>query len=93
MKFYNDKKKNDLWSKIMTNKLSAIYTYNTIKKNTYVYFYKNGQDHNTKNAACIRYDNRFNRFKQFYLHGKHYGNQNDFTKSSWRKFVKLQVFL
>ena len=85
-------KKNDLWLKIKFDKLTAIYTYNTIKKNTYVHFYKNGQDHNTKNAAYIRYDNRFNRFKQFYLNGKLYGNHDNFNKKSWRRFVKIQVF-
>ncbi len=25
--------------------------------------------------------------------GKYYGDQNDFTKKSWRKFVKIQAFL
>jgi hypothetical protein len=80
MKFYRDIN----WNKIINNKLTAIYLdYN-------IYFYKDGKIHNSKNVAYIRYDNRY---KEFYLNGKLYGNQDTFTKESWRRFVKLQVFL
>ncbi len=83
MKFYNDKINSYYWSIIFDNKLSTIHCdYYGIR------FYKNAMDHNTKNAAYIRHDG----YKQFWLNGKYYGNEDDFTKKSWRKFVKLQVF-
>ena len=70
--------------KILDNKLTAIYsTCNGIR------FYKNGSYHNTKNNAYTELDN----YKEFYLKGKYYGGQNDFTKQSWRRFCKLQIFL
>ena len=52
-----------------------------------VSFYKNGMPHNFKNTDYV---NR-NGYKTFYLNGKCYGN--NFTKESWRRFVKLQAFL
>jgi hypothetical protein len=54
----------------------------------YVRFYENGVL-NKKNRADHHYDN----YKKFYLNGKYYGNQDDFTKQSWRHFIKLQAFL
>jgi hypothetical protein len=54
-----------------------------------ILFYKNGKYSNNKNAAYIDLDIKF---KEFWLDGKPYGNKNDFTKQSWRKFVKLQAF-
>ncbi len=44
--------------------------------------------HNVKNMA---YSYR-NRYKEFYLNGILYGNNINFTKKSWHKFVKMQVF-
>ena len=85
MKFYiEDKNSNVYWNKIEDYKLAAIYYdyYNVI-------FYKNGKTHNTKNVAYIRRDG----YKTFCLNDKYFGDQNDFTKHSWRKFVKLQAFL
>ena len=80
MKFY----KEGYWNKIRINNLDAIYHdyYNVI-------FYKNGIISNSKNAAFIE----INEYKEFYLNDKDYGDENSFTKKSWRKFAKLQVFL
>ena len=78
MKFYIKYKS----SKIRSDKLTCIYTeYNAI------WIFKNGKGHNYKNAAYID-----GIYKQFFLNGKCYGTQNDFTKQSWRRFVKLQLF-
>jgi hypothetical protein len=54
-----------------------------------VVFYKNGKMHNTRNAAYI---NDLG-YKQFVLNDKYYGVETNFTKESWRRFVKLKVFL
>ncbi len=80
MKFY----KSNFYYKIIDNKLNAVYSdfYKVV-------FYKNGLRHNSKNAAFIKYNN----CKGFYLNGNFYGYKDDFTKHSWRKFVKLQAFL
>ena len=69
---------------IKNNKLTAIYMDNFGGD-----FFKDGLRHNSKNAAYIRYDG----YKQFYLNNKCYGDEDDFTKQSWRRFVKMQVFL
>ncbi len=62
-----------------------------IKKGfTVTIFFKNGKVHSSKKGAVIlSYCNDIN----FYLNGNYYGNQYNFTKKSWRKFVKMQVFL
>ena len=83
MKFYKDKFGDYFWRKIRDNNYTAIYY------DYYVSFLKNGNYHNEKNAT--NYDGI--KFKEFYLNNKCYGNHNDFTKKSWRKFVKLKVFL
>ena len=85
MKFYKDKNTDiiDFWKKIYFNKLTAIHS------DTIVRFVKNGKYHNAKNAAFIKPDG----CKQFCLNGKLYGDENDFAEKSWRKFVKMQVFL
>jgi len=73
------------------------------KTNT-VYFFKNGILHNTKNAASFH-----DRINVAYLNGVLYGlilsdlsytkfsnilyKRKFFTKKSWRRFVKTQVFL
>ena len=82
MKFYKDINCNDYYWKIRYNKLNVIYTYNKD-----ILFFKNGKKHNSKNASV------FSDFIniQFWLNGKWYGD--DFTKESWRRFVKMQVFL
>ena len=83
MKFYReDKSYYNYWSKTIRNKLTAIYCNNSI------YFFKNGEKHNAKNAAYIS-----NTGKVFCLNNQCYGYGTNFTKQSWRKFVKLQVFL
>ena len=83
MKFYKDYRYSYYWIKIINNKLTSIYSdcYNIL-------FLKNGKIHNIKNAAYIN-----GIYKNYYLNNNLYGNQNDFTKSSWRKFTKLQAFL
>jgi hypothetical protein len=90
MKFYKDTINRFYWHKIINNKLTCSYhltsPYNI---SIAIEFYKNGQNHNSKNAAKI-YNNGN---KYFYLNGKYYGDQNDFTKQSWRKFTKLKAFL
>jgi hypothetical protein len=90
MKFYREKQDCYYWTKIRVNKLTAIL--NSKNTETYancVYFFKNGRYHNAKNADYT--DD--NGFKDFCLNGKHYGNENLFTKETWRRFVKLQAFL
>jgi hypothetical protein len=84
MKFYIEYSSSYYCNKICNNELTAIYY-----KGFAVRFYKNGIWHNNKNATFIRRDG----YKEFYLNNKFYGDQNDFTKKSWRKFIKLQVFI
>ncbi len=85
MKFYNDNKEYiSYWDKIRENKLTAIYFSSTI-----VWFFKNGNFHNTKNAAFVRDDG----YKSFHLNSTFYGNDYKFNKKSWRRFVKMNVFL
>ena len=84
MKFYNNKISSFL-EKIKESKLTAIIQ-SDIKS---IFFYKNGEMHNNKNAAIIRCDE----YKQFRLNGIYYGSKNRFTKESWRKYVKLRAFL
>ena len=85
MKFYTDNKYDISYrDKILNNKLTAILS----NKNSYVQFFKNGMYHNTKNADFINHKN-----KEFSLNNKFYGNQNDFTKQLWRRFIKLRMFL
>jgi hypothetical protein len=84
MKFYvEDKYSLNYLYKIKKYELAAIYCSKSI------WFYKNGKEHNNKNAAYIRYDGN----EYFYLNGKCYGYKNKFTKQSWHKFAKLQIFL
>jgi hypothetical protein len=83
MKFYIDKGSWNYWSKINDNKLDAIYY------DIGSWFFKNGELYNTKNAAYKGNSG----FKEFNLNGKVYGTEKDFTKESWRRFVKLQAFL
>jgi hypothetical protein len=89
MKFYIDKENNDYWNKTKYNKLNMIYCYFISINYCFVEFYKNGSLYNHKNAAFVKADG----YKSFCLNGKYYGNENDFTKKSWRKFTKMQVFL
>jgi hypothetical protein len=69
-------------NKIRSNNLNAIFHdyYEVI-------FYKNGKIHNSKNAAIYSKS----RGKNFWLYDMNYSNE--FTKKSWRKFVKMQAFL
>ena len=84
MKFYREDKYDYFYcGKIISNKLNACYN-----RCNSIIFYKNGKQHNPRNASYID-----NIIKAFYLNGNFYGYKNDFTKESWRKFVKLQVFL
>ena len=84
MKFYKDNTNIYSFNEMNHNKLTYVYC-NKIT----VQFIKNGKNHNFKNMGYIVN----NTTKWFYLYGKYFGNQNDFTKSSWRKFAKLQAFL
>ncbi len=52
-------------------------------------FFKNGKLNNYKKAAIIDSDG----LKSFYLNGEFYGNSNKFNKKTWRKFVKIHIFL
>ena len=89
MKFYNDKNNYLYWFKtfdyITQNKLSAIYMYD---KNS-IAFYINGILHNKRNAAV----QSILKGSEYYLNDKCYGTEDDFTKKSWRRFIKLQAFL
>ena len=85
MKFYRDK--NNLYHylhEITDNNLSAIRQ----DKYRVILFFKNGKQYNAKNAAYV-YDG----YKEFYLNDKCCGIDDDFTKESWRRFVKIQAFL
>ena len=85
MKFYKDKINSIYyWVKIRFNKLTSIHC-----ECNAITFFKNGFYHNSKNYAI----SNVSKYKKFYLNGNFYGNQNKFTKQSWRKFVKLQAFL
>jgi hypothetical protein len=85
MKFYKDQSKNHFYyyDIICFNNLDAIYY-----DNSYVIFLKNGVESNNKNSSVI-YNNGM---KTFCLNGITYGYENDFTKQSWRRFIKMQVF-
>ena len=82
MKFYKSKNYVPLF--IFDEKLTAIYCHYE-----YVQFVKNGMYHNSKNADFINNDGD----KDFSLNDIKYGDNNSFTKESWRRFVKMQVFL
>ena len=87
MKFYKYKINKEYISKIICNKLSAIhYEYNSVR------FYKNGELHNSKNAAMIN-QGELDVGKAFYLNDIWRGSKSSFTKESWQRFVKMQVFL
>ena len=83
MKFY---KSNSYYGpyleKILSNKLNAIYC-----DADNIAFYRYGLFHNAKNVAWI-----YNNYSEFMLDNICYGTINDFTKKSWRRFVKMQVF-
>jgi hypothetical protein len=92
MKFYIDKSDDmselSYWNKIIFNKFNAIH-YDEIEES--VRFFFNGKYSNTKNAAHIN-----GNLKGFWFKNKYYGYTNNFTKQSWRRFVrelKLKVFL
>jgi hypothetical protein len=84
MKFYKADPKYNYWVNILSNKLNAIYC------NGFIRFFKNANQHNTKNAALI---SKYLKVKVFYLNGQCYGTEKQFTKQSWRKFCKLKAFL
>ena len=85
MKFYKDYFCRQFWRNIFNDKLTCVYFDDEYKG---IIFYKNGKEHNTKNAAYFK-----NTIKEFRLNDKFYGNHRDFNKKSWRSFLKLQVFL
>ncbi len=84
MKFYRDKFNWNFLNKIEHSELTSIYQ----SYSNSIQFFKNGKVHNNKNAAYIADTG----YKAFYLKNKIYGINNKFSKKSWRKFVKLQVF-
>jgi hypothetical protein len=84
MKFYIEKNNTNYFNNIFIGiKVNAVYCY----ENKYIHFFKNGLRHNSKNAAFTD-----KVYKSFYLNNKCYGDQNTFTKQSWRRFAKLQFF-
>ena len=90
MKFYKDDDHFGCYfDKITVNKLTAIY-----HDYSGVMFFLNGENHNTKNAAYSS-ENEINekKYQQFRLNRNYYGDENNFTKESWRRFVKLRAFL
>jgi hypothetical protein len=89
MKFYRDKINSYFWHKIKNNKLTSVYQFMFGYKNECTHFFKNGVHTNAKNVAEIYISG----YKTFLLNGKYYGNEDDFTKESWRRFVKMKVFL
>ena len=99
MKFYREKffegtlRKNYKYTKyVNTNKLTAIISYKTMGEQAIeveIAFINDGVFHNTKNAAI----NWSDRYKDFYLKNKGYGSGYTFTKQSWRRLAKMQVFI
>jgi hypothetical protein len=85
MRFYKYNQLGNYLNIISYYKLNAIYSY----QSGAVAFFKNAKAHSYKNASYIRRDG----YKEFWLNGNFNGNHNEFTKKSWRKFVKLQLFL
>jgi hypothetical protein len=85
MKFYKYNHQIDPYVKIINNKLTSVFI--SFHKTTM--FFKNGKYHNNKNAAIYYIDG----IKEFRLNSEYYGNHKSFTKESWRKSFKLQVFL
>jgi hypothetical protein len=87
MKFYRDRDINNNYyhNKICDNNLSACYLDSEDEE---ILFFNNGYIHNFKNAAYVTKG-----FKSFYLNGYFCDTSWYFTKESWRRFVKLQVFI
>ncbi len=77
MQFY--KNKNYDYHFIRHNKLSF-----ANQDNERIVFYKDGKEHNNKNAAIIYYRIKV---KHFCLNDLFYGYETRFTKQSWRKFI------
>jgi hypothetical protein len=89
MKFYKYKQNFYYRDKIINNNLSAVYCFSYNKYIYNIIFFKNGKYHNIKNAAFVRDHG----YKSFHLNGIFYGNNYKFNKKSWRRFVKMNVFL
>ena len=100
MKFYRDKYSSSHYfylTKAENNNLNAI----CIDSANIVRFLINGKRHNTKNASFYEfYEDKI--YKIFYLNDEAYysdynkhldGNENEYDKQSWRRFVKLIMFL
>ncbi len=91
MKFYKTKFFDELClRRISGNKLTAIYSC------AFIRFFKNGRFHNSKNASYIApfpMEHKECGYKTFFLNGEYYGNEDDFTKKSWRRFIKMKFFL
>ena len=51
-------------------------------------WYKNGVCHREDGPAREYYDGD----KEWYLNHKYYGENNDFTVESWKRFVKTLIF-
>ena len=96
MKFYKNSKNNK------NNKKDNCKTY-IFQNLSEIIFKKDEMWHNEKDASYIGSMTKFwdsdkgklveNCHKLFYLNGKFYGTEKDFSKKSWRKFVKLKAFL
>ena len=83
MKFYRHNPKYNYFKILVDNNLTGVYSSFSVQ------FFKNGKFHNSKNADYINSNNN----KIFSLNGKRYGDHKDFTKQSWRRFIKLKAFL
>ena len=92
MKFYLDHFKSFYLIKIKGDKSNAIYINLFTQK---IQFFKSGLINNEKDAAILYTVGLGYKYgdKCFYLNDKFYGTEKDFTKQSWRKFVKLKAFL
>lgn len=55
--------------------------------NNMICYYKDTELHNEKGAAIINGD-----VKKYWLNGKRYGDQDDYTDEFWIRFCKLKVF-
>lgn len=81
MKFYKSNKQSNYIRDIFSNNITAIFQGIT----GFVYFYKQGVPHNSKNAATY-----YNKAVYYSYNGENFGQ--NFTKKTWRSFVKTLIF-
>ena len=81
MKFYKSNKQRVYIDQIFSNDLTAVFQGAV----GFVYFYKKGVPHNSKNAATY-----YRKAAYYSYNGNNFGQ--NFTNKSWIKFVKTLIF-